>query len=150
QQSRKHESDGTLAGNENSVAFQKGQPSNRFEHRVNRFEHGTFQMRIGAWNPHHAREHEGHYTHIFRVASARGLESCGDACPLILVTLGKGFVSAGMTFEARHMMMERHTVTHSKTPDRCPYAHNGARRLVTENARRSNRAMLDLLNVGRT
>ena len=56
---------------------------------------------------------------------------------------------AGVTFEARHVMMQRHALADLELPDARADANDRAGGFVAKDARRRHRAVLDLLDVGR-
>jgi hypothetical protein len=149
QEPSEHESDGPLPRYEDGVATQEGQAVHGLENGVDGFQHGAFEERITVWNLHKAREHKGHDADVFRIASARRFESGSDTGALVLGTLGKCMMAAGMAFEARNVMMQRDAFSGAELFHASANADDGAGRFVSENARRPHSAIVDFFDVCR-
>jgi len=66
-----------------------------------------------------------------------------------LGALGEGMVPAGMAFQARDMMMQRHALADVELPDARSGADDGAGGFMAKDARWRHGAVVDLLDVGR-
>src|ERR1019366_1909921 len=97
----------------------------------------------------HSRQDEGHDPHVFGIAAARWLEARRDARALVLGALREGMMPARMTFQARHMMMQRHALPDLEAPDARPGADDSASGFMAKDAGRRHGAILYLLDVGR-
>ena len=136
-----------MAGHQHRVAAQQREPFDGFEDGVDRFEHGAFEERIARGDSDHAGQDKGHDPHVFGIAAARRLEARRNARALILGALCEGVVPAGMTLQARHMMMQRHALADSELPDARANADDGAGGFVAKDTGRRHSAVMDLLDV---
>src|ERR1019366_940652 len=68
---------------------------------------------------------------------------------LVLGALGEGVMPAGMTPQARHMMMHRHALADPELPEARADADDGAGGFVAEDTGRRQGAILDLLDIRR-
>ena len=149
EQAGEHQADRPLPGHQHRVAAQQGEPFDGLEDGVDRFEHRAFEKGVARRDSDHARQDEGHDADVFGIAAARRLEARRDAGALVLGALREGVVPAGMTLQARHVMMQRHALADLELPDARADADDGAGGFVAEDARRRHGAVLDLLDVGR-
>src|SRR6266550_3281471 len=95
-----------LAGDQDGIAWQNGQPFDGFQHGVNGLDHRPLQKRIARRDFHHARKNEWHHANKFGITATGGLEPGGNTGLLILSALREGAVAAGMASQARHVMMQ--------------------------------------------
>ena len=150
EQAGEHEADRPLPGHEHNVAAQQGQAADGLEHRVNRFQHGTFREGIFGGNPDDTGQDEGHDADVFGVAAAGRLESGGDAGAFVGLALGEGVMPAKMAVQARHVMVQGDAVADfpPQIRDPRPQLRNHAGGFVSEDARGRDGAELDFLDVG--
>ena len=125
----------------------------RFKDGIHWLKHRTFFKGLFRRNLHHSRTHERHHPDVFRkTPTCPARNPRGNSRAFILGALGKGAVPAIMAIHARHVMMQCHAIANSESgrapPN--PYFDNGPGGFMPKNARRRNRAVLDLFYIGRT
>jgi hypothetical protein len=144
------EADRTLSGDQDSVAAQQRETIDCLEDSVDRFEHRAFEERIASRDFDDAGQDEGHDADVFGVAAAGRLETGGDAGLFIGGALGERSMAAGVTFQARDVVMQRDTIADPETFGALANLHDGAGGFVSENPRRWDGAVMDFFDVGRT
>ena len=77
-----------------------------FEDGIEGLQHGGFFEGIFRRNFYDTGQDKGHDTDVFGIAAAGRLKPGGDACAFVGGALGKGAMTAEMTFHARNVMVE--------------------------------------------
>jgi hypothetical protein len=102
-------------------------------------------------NPFHSSlDNPIHYTHILGKSASGGLESGSDADPLIYSALGVKLSRAIEAVTARNVVKHNHAVAGPVFPDARAALRYNPGGLVTVNARRRQKIVLDLLQIGMT
>ena len=149
QEAREHETDRSLASDQDGVPAQEGQSLDCFEDGVDWLEHCAFKEGILLRNFYDPGENPGHHAHVLGVPAASGFEAGSNPGALVLCALRKGAMGTVVALKTRHVMVQRHPLANLEASGLRASPNNHTRRLMPKNTRRRNGAILDFFDVGR-